>query len=93
MIKRFTSYIVESLKLVAKKQVSHFVSFLTSCLIISMTREHSYQVLYIYIDVPRILTNDLWVFLFLKTDAECVKIASRAGTPVYDKAFIVNVNK
>ena len=28
---------------------------------------------YIYIDVPRPLTNDLWVFLFQTIDAEYVK--------------------
>ena len=45
------------------------------------------------IDVPRPLTNDLWVFLFQTTDAECVKLASLDGTYVYDKAFKINVNK
>ena len=45
------------------------------------------------IDVPRPLTNDLWVFLFQTIDAECVKRASLAGTYVYVKAFIINVNK
>ena len=45
------------------------------------------------IDVPQPLINDLSVFLFQKIDAECVKWASRAGTSVYAKAFIVNVNK
>ena len=45
------------------------------------------------INVPRPLINDLCVFLFQKIDAECVKWASRAGTSVYVKAFIVNVNK
>ena len=47
------------------------------------------------IDVPRPLTNDLWVFLFQTIDAECVKGASPAVTymHVYVKAFIVNVNK
>ena len=39
------------------------------------------------------LINDLWVFLFQKIDAECVKWASLAGTSVYVNAFIVNVNK
>ena len=29
--------------------------------------------LYVYIDVPRPLTNDLWVFLFQTIDAEYVK--------------------
>ena len=28
---------------------------------------------YIYVDVPRPLTNDLWVFLFQTIDAEYVK--------------------
>ena len=28
---------------------------------------------YVYIDVPRPLTNDLWVFLFQTIDAEYVK--------------------
>ena len=28
---------------------------------------------YLYIDVPRPLTNDLWVFLFQTIDAEYVK--------------------
>ena len=45
------------------------------------------------IDVPRPLTNDLWVFLFQTIDAECVKCASLAGTYVYVKAFMINVNK
>ena len=45
------------------------------------------------IDVPRPLTNDLWVFLFQTIDAEFVKWASLDGTYVYDKAFIINVNK
>ena len=49
---------------------------------------------YIYIDVPRPLTNDLWVFLFQTIDAEYVKLASPGRTYVYVKAFIlVNVNK
>ena len=47
----------------------------------------------IYIDVPRPLTNDLWVFLFQTIDAEYVKWASPGRTYVYVKAFIVNVNK
>ena len=34
-----------------------------------------------------------WVFLFQTIDAECVKWASLAGTYMYVKAFIVNVNK
>ena len=38
------------------------------------------------IDVPRPLINDLWIFLFLMIDAECVKCASRAGTLVNVKA-------
>ena len=49
--------------------------------------------LYIYIDVPRPLTNDLWDFLFQTIDAEYVKWASPARTYVYVKVFIVNVNK
>ena len=44
------------------------------------------------IDVPRPLTNDLWVFLFQTIDAECIKWGSPAGPYVYVKAFIVNVN-
>ena len=48
---------------------------------------------YIYIDVPRPLTNDLWVFLFQTIDAEYVKWASPGRIYVYVKAFIVNVNK
>ena len=44
-------------------------------------------------DVPRPLTNDLWVVLFQTIDVECVKGASPAGTNVYVKALIVNVNK
>ena len=44
------------------------------------------------IDVPRPLTNDLWVFLFQTIDAECVKWASLDRTYVYVKAFIINVN-
>ena len=46
----------------------------------------------ICIDVPRPLTNDLWVFLFQTIDAEYVKWVSPARTYVYVKAFIVNVN-
>ena len=49
--------------------------------------------IYIYIDVPRPLTNDLWVLLFHTIDIEYVKWASPARTYVYVKAFIVNVNK
>ena len=45
------------------------------------------------IDVPGPLINDLWVFLFQKNNAECLRRASRAGTFVYVQAFIVNVNK
>ena len=48
---------------------------------------------YIYEDVPRPLTNDLWVFLFQTIGAECVKLASPVRTYVYVKAFRVNVNK
>ena len=48
---------------------------------------------YIYIDVPRPLTNDLWVFLFQTIDAEYLKCASPGRTYVYVKAFMVNVNK
>ena len=51
------------------------------------------QFFFIRIDAPRPLINDIWVFLFLTIDAECLKWASRAGTTVYVKAFIVNVNK
>ena len=43
-------------------------------------------------DVPRPLTNDLWVFLFQTIDAERVTRASPAGTYAYVKAFIVNIN-
>ena len=32
-----------------------------------------YNLLCLYIDVPRPLTNDLWVFLFQMIDAEYVK--------------------
>ena len=46
----------------------------------------------VHIDVPRPLTNDHWVFLFQTIDAQCVKRASPAGTYLYAKAFIVNVN-
>ena len=45
-----------------------------------------------FIDVPRPLTNDIWVFLFQTIDAECVKSASLDGTYVYVKAFIINEN-
>ena len=38
---------------------------------------------YIYIDVPRPLTNDLWVFLFQTIDAEYVNGAIPARTYVY----------
>ena len=48
---------------------------------------------YIYIDVPRTLTNDLWVFLFQTIDAEYVKWTSPGRAYVYVKVFIVNVNK
>ena len=44
-------------------------------------------------DVPRPLTNDLWVFLSQRINTEYVKLASPAGTYVYVKAFIANVNK
>ena len=47
----------------------------------------------LHVDVPRPLTNDLWVFLFQTIDAECVKRASLDGTYVYVKALIINVNK
>ena len=50
----------------------------------------SYQGL---IDVPRPLTNDLWLFLYQTIDAECLKWASLDGTYVYVKAFIINENK
>ena len=49
--------------------------------------------LYMYIDVLRPLTNDLWVFLFQTINAKYVKWASPARTYVHVKAFIVNVNK
>ena len=42
---------------------------------------------YFTIDVPRPLINDLRVFLSQKIEAECVKLASRAGTSVYVKVF------
>ena len=45
------------------------------------------------IDVPQPPINDLWVFLFLKIDSECVKLASWAGTSMYVKTFKVYVNK
>ena len=45
------------------------------------------------INVPRPLTNDLWVFLFQTIDTECVNCACPAGTYAYVIAFIVNVNK
>ena len=45
------------------------------------------------IDVPRPLTNDIWVFIFQMIDAECVKLAGLNGTHVYVKAFMINVNK
>ena len=48
---------------------------------------------YIYINVPRPLTNTLRAFLFQTIHAEYVKRASPARTYVYVKAFIVNVNK
>ena len=49
---------------------------------------------YVYRDVLRPLTNDLWVFLFQTIDAEYVKLASPARTYVHVTAFIiVNVNK
>ena len=48
---------------------------------------------YIYVDVPRPLINDLWVFLFQTINAEYVKRASPGRTYVYVKAFKVNVNK
>ena len=51
------------------------------------------MLIYIYIDVLRPLTNDLWDFLFQTIDAEYVKWASPARTYVHVKAFIVNVNK
>ena len=55
-----------------------------------------YMLLYILLvyttDVPRPLINDLWVFLFQKIDAECVRLAIRSGTSVYINAFIVNLN-
>ena len=44
-------------------------------------------------DVPRPLTNDLWVFLSQTINTEYVKLASPAGTYVYVKAVTVNVNK
>ena len=43
-------------------------------------------------NIPRPLTKDLSVFLLQTIDTECVKWASSAGTYVYVKAFIVNVN-
>ena len=46
-----------------------------------------------YIDVPRPLISDLWVFLFQKTDAGCVELTRRSGTSVFVKAFRVIVNK
>ena len=47
----------------------------------------------IYIEVPRPLTNDLWVFLFQTIDAEYVKWASPSRPYVCVKAFIVKVKK
>ena len=63
----------------------------TVFLIINGVNTISYA--YIYIDVLRPLTNDLWVFLFQTFDTEYVKRASPARTYVHVKAFIVNVNK
>ena len=51
------------------------------------------MVLFKTTDVPRPLTNDLWVFLFQTIDAECVERASPTGTYVYVKVFMVNVSK
>ena len=54
---------------------------------------YAYTHTYIYRDVPRPLTNDLWVSLFQTIDAEYVKWASPSRPYVYVKAFIVNVKK
>ena len=51
------------------------------------------MLIYIYIDVPRPLPNDLWVFLFQTIYTEYVKWASPGRIYVYVKAFTVNVNK
>ena len=53
----------------------------------------SYAYMYRERDVPRSLTNDLWVFLFQTIDAEYVKWARPRRTYVSVKAFIENVNK
>ena len=45
------------------------------------------------IDVPRPLSKDLWVFLFQKIDAECIKWVCQAGADMFVKCFTVNVNK
>ena len=43
-------------------------------------KRSKYNLLCLYIDVLRPLTNDLWVFLFQTIDAEYVKWASPART-------------
>ena len=40
-------------------------------------------------DVPRSLTNDLWVFLFQTNDAECVNEPVRLEIMCMSKLFIV----
>ena len=44
-------------------------------LIISHFMGHIFLLVHIllYLDVPRPLTNDIWVFLFQTIDAQCVK--------------------
>ena len=51
-----------------------------------------YQKIQITTDVPRPLTNDLWVFTFQTIYVEWVKWASPAGTYVYVEAFIVETH-
>ena len=57
---------------------------------VSDNKRCKYNLLCLYIDVLRPLTNDLLVFLFQTIDAQYLKWASPARTYVYVKAFIVN---
>ena len=53
--------------------------------------QHSLNKVEACIDVPRPLSNDLWVFLREKLDAVRLERASRAGTSVFVKYFKVNI--
>ena len=55
------------------KCINIFIDSVGPSIILRSIYTHIYKQVAYCIDVPRPLTNDLWVFLFQTIDAECVK--------------------